>query len=406
MLPELAIPMANDYVCRSCLQAMRRTLQRRPRVTALKLHKPPHIGSYLQRAPRQFSRSISQTPTSQLTPPQDAIRQCEIAVQRIVEHPSVPSEAHVNEALQAIEAAALELHYQQDPKKRKSEADGSPTSAILSMNKQVRSSPVSPPLRTSKGEAEGLSYLAYRLLKLPDVFISSAIIEQYVTVQTLLSRPDSIPEIFNLYATKPQPQASSTPSHNVSYAPPKPDAPASAIPAATANLGLDAAIGVRNLPLALSVISTSVEKPAYRKNKFLRKGLPPVIGAGLTPLAAWTLATNMSEIQTGLPQETFTQIAFAGMATYAAAVGTIGYVALTSANDQMRRVTWAVGMPLKERWLREDERAAADRVACAWGFKETWRWGEEEGKNWEELKEWIGVRGMMLDKVGLMEGME
>lgn len=101
-----------------------------------------------------------------------------------------------------------------------------------------------------------------------------------------------------------------------------------------------------------------------------------------------------------------TNVAFAGILAYVGFTATIGMVAVTTANDQMDRVTWATGMPLRERWLKEEERAALDRVAGAWGFKETWRRGEEEGREWEELREWIGRRGMVLDRVELMEGME
>jgi hypothetical protein len=32
--------------------------------------------------------------------------------------------------------------------------------------------------------------------------------------------------------------------------------------------------------------------------------------------------------------------------------------------------------------------------------------GEEEGVDWEDLREWVGRRGMVLDKVELMDGME
>lgn len=398
----------NGYVCLSCLRALSKSSAR-----ALRPQRPPLSPPYgfirtaarpLHQPLRTFAYSASSKPSISVSP----VKHAEDAVQRLVDQEPVPADEQVTETLKTIEAAALALHHQPIPERPvEREPDGSPTSAILSMNSRSK---VKPPAQrstsTTAGESESLSYLAYRLLKHPRVFISPTAIDLYVTIQTMLSRPDSIPEMFNLYATKPQPQLSKTKSMDVTYESPKSDAAASAIPAQAANLALDAAIQIRNLPLALSVIATSFERTAFRKNKFVRKGLPPVLGAGLTPIAAWTLAANMSHIQTGLPEETFTQIAFAGMATYAAAVGTIGYVALTSANDQMRRVTWAVGMPLRERWLREDERAAADRVACAWGFKETGRWGEEEGQNWEQLKEWIGVRGMVLDKVGLMEGME
>jgi len=101
-----------------------------------------------------------------------------------------------------------------------------------------------------------------------------------------------------------------------------------------------------------------------------------------------------------------TNVAFAGILAYVALTGTIGFVAVTTANDQMDRVTWATGTPLRERWLREEERAMIDRVAGAWGFKEKWRRGEEEGSDWAGLREFTGLRGMVLDRVELMEGME
>ena len=101
-----------------------------------------------------------------------------------------------------------------------------------------------------------------------------------------------------------------------------------------------------------------------------------------------------------------TWMAFAGIMTYISAVSMTGYVAITTANDQMDRITWAQGVPLWERWVREDERAAVDRVAGAWGFKSLEKRGEEEGVDWEDLREWVGRRGMVLDKVELMDGME
>jgi hypothetical protein len=69
-------------------------------------------------------------------------------------------------------------------------------------------------------------------------------------------------------------------------------------------------------------------------------------------------------------------------------------------------VTWVGGMPLRERWLREEERAALDKVAIAWGFKEEWKRGMETGLEWESLREFIGRRGMVLDASNLMQGME
>lgn len=101
-----------------------------------------------------------------------------------------------------------------------------------------------------------------------------------------------------------------------------------------------------------------------------------------------------------------TNMAFAGILAYVGFTATIGVVAVTTSNDQMDRITWATGTPLRERWLREEERALIDQVAGAWGFKDLSKRGEEEGRDWETLREWVGMRGMMLDRVELMEGME
>ena len=107
-----------------------------------------------------------------------------------------------------------------------------------------------------------------------------------------------------------------------------------------------------------------------------------------------------------LDPEVARNLTFAGVLTYLGATSTLGYIAVTTSNDQMRRVTWIDGTPLHERWIREDERALLDQVALRWGFQEKSRWGEEEGQDWDALREWIGVRGMILDRVSLMEGME
>jgi len=72
----------------------------------------------------------------------------------------------------------------------------------------------------------------------------------------------------------------------------------------------------------------------------------------------------------------------------------------------MVRVTWVQGTPLRERWIREEERRALDLVAMAWGFEEKERRGFEEGEEWELLREVVERKGMVLDDPALMEGME
>jgi hypothetical protein len=61
---------------------------------------------------------------------------------------------------------------------------------------------------------------------------------------------------------------------------------------------------------------------------------------------------------------------------------------------------------LSARWIREEERAAFDRLALAWGFQKKARWGEEHGEDWEMLRDECGLRDMILDKTDLMEGMQ
>jgi len=249
-----------------------------------------------------------------------------------------------------------------------------------------------------------ISDSAFNIISHPTVDITPAMLRQYVLIQSLLLKPDSFPEVFDLYRTKPIPSLSSTKA--VTFSDPKPNAIATAVPAATASLALTSALQKHSLDLALSVIETTFRANSFSRSKIFRQALPPIGGAALAPFALYTLASSLAPYQNMLPTENFTAMAFAGMLTYTTAIGTIGYVALTTSNDQMQRVTWATGMPLWERWVREDERAAVDRVAISFGFREKWRWGEEEGGEWEGLREWIGQRGMVLDQVGLMEGME
>lgn len=403
---------AERYICHSCRHVLRRDYLRRSYELRLGVTsgRRNNLRSYSTPLPadheiKKKHQSVS-PPLKSSDKPSSTVNSEDLVQQTLNQKP-VPDDTQVLEALRTLEDNALKLSGYRDPNFRGGEAANTATSAMLSLNDRLRSRPTSTQAhKNSNQKTERISALAYRLLKDPRVFIAPEALDVYVTIQTLLSKPQSFPEVFNLYATKAQPQVSKSKTQEISYEAPRKDAASSAVATHVANLAIDAAIQIRNLPLALAILAESFQTPAFRRSKFVKKALPPLIGVAGTPLAAWIVASNLSEVQTGLPQETFTQIAFAGIATYAAAVGTIGYVALTSANDQMRRVTWAVGMPLRERWMREEERAALDRIACAWGFREKWRWGEEEGQDWEDLREWIGLRGMVLDKVGLMEGME
>ncbi|KAF2717559.1 hypothetical protein K431DRAFT_288438 [Polychaeton citri CBS 116435] len=249
-----------------------------------------------------------------------------------------------------------------------------------------------------------ISQKAEEIMRNPNVFVTPSVLRSYVDLQSLLHQPSSFPDIFGLYATKPIPQQ--TQSAQVQFASAAPNKISAAIDADTANVALQAAILAHNLPLAIDIINVTFCTNAYKKSKVLRQALVPIAGVGLAPMAAYTIATQFSLLQNTMSPAHAQTIAFAGILTYFGAVGTVGYVAVTTANDQMDRVTWATGVPLWERWVREDERASFDKVALAWGFKDMSKRGEEEGADWDELKETTGLRGMVLDSVSLMEGME
>lgn len=290
-----------------------------------------------------------------------------------------------------------------DPRKRSSartsRADTTATSALLgSVNAKQQ-----PHFITRKLVLSAISDAAYAIVKHPTVFITPAVLKAYVELQSLLSQPQFFPEVFDLYARKPVPKANTAP---VQYAAASPDKVSAAVPVNTADSALTAAIKAHDLFLAMEVIDTTYRTPAFKKSKTLRRAFIPMAGLAVAPAAAYTLSQQYSAWQTSMDPQMATGIAFAGIMTYVSAVSMVGYVAVTTANDQMDRVTWAQGVPLWERWIREEERAAIDRVAGAWGFQEREKRGEEEGEEWNMLREMVGMRGMMLDRVELMDGME
>lgn len=248
-----------------------------------------------------------------------------------------------------------------------------------------------------------LSTRAEEILRDPPIFLTPAILRAYVDLQSLLSRPESFLEIFTLYATKPTPTLSGT---TITYTEVAPSTAKSAIPPSIANVALSAAVNAHDLPLSISIINTTFATPSHTRSKLLRHALLPSTLLALAPISAYALSTQFAAFQTTMSTSHATGIAFAGFLTYLGTVASLGYVVVTTSNDQMDRVTWAKGVPLWERWVREEERAAWDRVAGAWGFSEVERRGEEEGREWEVLREEVGRRGMGLDRVELMEGME
>lgn len=327
----------------------------------------------------------------------------------VVKSDTVPSEEALQRALKICEDLARSVAEPIESPETLSRLEKTPTSNLLSLDEQSRTPTSSPPPETlSRPPPEdhtvnSISSTAYKIVTDPKIFITPAILTTYIHTQSVLGRPESFPQIFDLYASKPIPQPGGLP---IKYKDANSKRASSAVPLPLAHSALTAAIDAKDLPLCLSIIDTSVCTTAYKRSKILRHALLPFAGLALAPAAAYVLASQLAQYQHSMDHEMATNMAFVGIVAYVGFTATIGLVAIATANDQMDRITWAMGTPLRERWLREEERALVDRVAGAWGLQDVNKRGEEEGGEWEALREWALMRGMVLDKPELMEGME
>ncbi|KAL8671217.1 MAG: hypothetical protein Q9168_004271 [Polycauliona sp. 1 TL-2023] len=328
----------------------------------------------------------------------------------VLQSSTVPETAEVEDLFEACEVFAklVSEETQSLPQTTTTDKDG-PASNLLSLEESQND----PRARDREGvfftgpmknaTAQLISSTVYKIMTEPKIYITPKLLLAYVSVQSLLNRPKSLPEVFQLYASKPVPKLKTTP---LEFTTPNPNKPTAHVPLPVADVALSAAIKTKDLPLCFDIINYSVCARAYQYHKFLRRALVPITGAVLAPFAVHKLASELSGYLENMDAAVATDVLFAGILAYIGFTATIGVVAVTTSNDQMDRVTWASGTPLRERWMREDERMLIDRVAGAWGFQQRSRRGEEEGPDWEALREWIGMRGMILDRTELMDGME
>lgn len=248
-----------------------------------------------------------------------------------------------------------------------------------------------------------ISHAAYTIITSPNVEMKPEFLELYVQTQSLLGRPESLPSVLALFANKPKPIAK---NGEIQYVTRNPNAASRAIEVPVADLALQTAIDAKSLDSALGIIEASYSVPAFKRQKLLKHGTAPAIGLFTLPFGIFGLSTAYAAYwQNTMDITTATAIGFVGISGYFLVVGSLGLIAKLSNKDQMKRVTWMPGTPLRYRWLREEERLALDKVALAWGFKEPWRHGEEMGADWEGLREYMGYRQMLLDRVEFMDGM-
>lgn len=331
-------------------------------------------------------------------------------IKAIYDSPKVEAEAVILQALDELEEiarGAIAIRARQ-PLPSKAPIRQSSAGAILSGLGSEENANSQPRTRSRQFGLDALpspsylSKLAENLIRHEKVFISTTILSVYIHLQRLLARPKAIPEALYLFANKPVPIEGSSPPK---FQKPSPKSASQAVPADLADEALTAAIEAKDLSLALAVVDHTYRTPAWRRHRIITKlGVPSVLAA-LTPLGLYMIAQEMSVYSGYIDPFTFKLYAFMGMGTYVLCTGTLGFVALTTHNDHHDRVVWRPGVPLLDRYMKEDERAALDRIACAWGFKELWKRGDEEGEDWEGLRQWVLLRGMVLDKPDLMPGM-
>ncbi|CAI7573686.1 unnamed protein product [Penicillium glandicola] len=352
--------------------------------------------------PRRYA-SAATTKTS----PEAAIKDIARDASAVHQSNAVASNEVVVELLQRCQRVAESLvSRERDQSEGSSKGKGNAISSLLDLEEQTAAKSKGKPQSSQHPDprlADSVSEIAIELLKDEKVFISPEALASCTETLTMLRRAEHFPEIFHLYAYKPVPEENSSP---VKLLKPNPKSVNSAVPAELANKALGVAIAQKNLSLVLAIIDNTFCAPAFHRAKIFKKAGVPIVGLAAAPAACYALASWAATFQNTMDPNVATGIAFAATLAYVGGTSSMGILAITTANDQMERVVWIPGIPLRQRWLREEERAAMDRVAVAWGFKDPYMRGEEVGEEWESLREFIGMRGMILDKTELMEGME
>lgn len=247
-----------------------------------------------------------------------------------------------------------------------------------------------------------LTDAAYTIITEPAVVITGPVLKEYIELQARLGCPESLPQILDLYKTKPKPQLV---SGVVDYVERNPHKTSSAVDPALADMALNAAIETKDIESALGIVEYTYATRAHAHAKVLKSALVPTLAVVGTPPAIYVGASELSKYQHALEPGVATAVAFTGIMCYVGFTATIGLVAHLTANDHMKRITWAEGTPLRHRWLYEDERAALDKIACSFGFAEASQFGEEDSSEFRWLREYALLRSMILDSVSLMPGM-
>ena len=310
-----------------------------------------------------------------------------------------PNPGATNQALQACLQAASDLN----PLLRKAESQARASAGRLAQLGAERTGQSFATPLVLQSANERISQTAYNIVVHHNVEMTPHILEAYVHIQSQLGRAETLPHVLELYACKAKPVVK---NGVVQYVPQNPNSPEKAIDKQVADIALQTAIDAKHLDAALGITEVSFCVKAFKRQKILKRSTVPAVAMLSMPIGIVGLsAAYATYAQNTLDTITATGIAVAAISGYFFVTGGLGMVAKLSNKDQMNRVTWLPGTPLRYRWMREEEREALDKIACAWGFKEKWRYGEESGPEWEGLREYMGYRQMILDRAEFMEGM-
>lgn len=361
--------------------------------------------------PSAENHVTSRSPSQQVTDPASLAALVDRVTSAFLAQPGIPSEKTTYDALRAVGQIDVDALDEAEPlSELRGDADNqSETTHLLDLDgkkqKKKKARTPAPTARPPLGRQElvrKISDAAYTIVTHSNVVLTPRILDEYVKIQAGLGRPQTLTEIFSLYRLKHLPKSV---GGTIQFENRNPDKVQNAVPARIADKALDAAIAAKDIDSAIGIIETTYAARPFLRSKLLNKAVIPGMALGLVPAVAYGLASRMSLLQDTMDQASATGIAFTAILAYVAFTGIIGVVVVTTANDQMRRVTWLPGLPLRQRWLREEERAALDKVACAFGFQEQHRYGEENGPEFQALRNYIFSRGMVLDAVELMPGM-
>lgn len=337
--------------------------------------------------------------TPRITDPTELASLAESSSAHFLEAEGVPEKQQTTAALEACLRAATGIH----PQMKRAEAQSKASASRLASLGAERTGTQLPIDARINEAVNRVSYAAWNIISNPNVEMTPDFLETYVQIQNQLGRAESLPAAFELYAKKSKPVVK---NGVVTYERTNPNAASRAIETPVVNMALQTAIDSKNLDSALGIIEAGFCVPAFKRAKLIKHGTAPAIGLMTLPFGIVGLSTAYAAYwQNTMDMTTATGLGIAGISGYLFVVGSLGMIAKLSHKDQMKRVTWTPGTPLRYRWVREEERAALDKVALAWGFKEPWRHGEETGADWEGLREYMGYRQMLLDRVEFMEGM-